>query len=136
MSEPALEHPSSLSEALDPAPEKQNRDKLYASLGMAGAFLSSACCIVPLVLFMLGAGGAWVGNLTALAPYKPLFLTVTAIFLGLAYWRVFRPAPCAEGEYCARPSSKLFIKSVLVGATLLAVAAAAFPYLAPYLLEG
>lgn len=136
MSDPALNNSPVLAQSANPDPAEQNRSKLYATLGLAGAFLSSACCIVPLVLFMLGAGGAWIGNLTALAPYKPLFLTVTAIFLGLAYWRVFRPAPCAEGEYCAKPSSKLFIKSVLVGATLLAAAAAAFPYLAPYLLEG
>ncbi len=136
MSDPALNHSPVLQQAANPASSEQNRSRLYAALAAAGALLSSACCIVPLVLFMLGAGGAWIGNLTALAPYKPIFLGVTAVFLGIAYWRVFRPAPCAEGEYCAKPSSRLFIKSVLVAATLLAVAAAAFPYLAPYLLEG
>ena len=35
--------------------------------GILGAIAASSCCIVPLVLFSLGATGAWVGNLGALA---------------------------------------------------------------------
>ena len=54
------------------APRSADHKGLFATLGLAGAFLASACCIVPLVLVTLGISGAWIGNLTALEPYKPL----------------------------------------------------------------
>ncbi len=42
------------------------RQHLIAAGGILGALAASSCCIVPLVLFGLGIGGAWIGNLTAL----------------------------------------------------------------------
>ena len=30
-----------------------------------------SCCVVPLALFALGVSGAWIANLTQLAPYQP-----------------------------------------------------------------
>jgi mercuric ion transport protein len=45
--------------------------KLVAAGGVLGAFAASSCCIAPLALFSLGISGAWIGNLTALAPYQP-----------------------------------------------------------------
>lgn len=44
-----------------------------AGAGMAGALLASSCCIAPLVLVTLGVSGAWIGALSAMAPYQPLF---------------------------------------------------------------
>ena len=40
-----------------------------AAGGMLGALAASSCCILPLALFTLGISGAWIANLTALAPY-------------------------------------------------------------------
>src|SRR5258708_21257504 len=54
------------------------RQRLAAVGGILGALAASSCCIVPLILFSLGIGGAWIGNLTALAPYKPLSIIGTA----------------------------------------------------------
>src|SRR3546814_9143726 len=42
-----------------------------AAGALIGAGLASACCVVPLLLVMLGISGAWIANLTALEPYKP-----------------------------------------------------------------
>src|SRR6266481_210174 len=50
------------------------REGLLAAGGVIGAIAASSCCILPLVLFTLGISGAWIGNLTALAPYQPIFL--------------------------------------------------------------
>jgi len=58
--------------------------------GVLGAVAASSCCILPLVLFSLGISGAWIGNLTALAPYQPVFVTATLGFLGYGYWLVYR----------------------------------------------
>lgn len=104
-----------------------------AAVGLGGALLVSSCCILPLVLVTLGISGAWVGSLTVLEPYKPLFLTSAAIFLGLGYWRVyFRTRPlCAEGSYCARSSSSRLTKVALWGATVLVISTATINWWAP-----
>ena len=39
--------------------------------GVAAAIGASVCCLGPLVLLMLGIGGAWIGNLAAFEPYRP-----------------------------------------------------------------
>src|SRR6266851_5223734 len=57
-------------------------EKLLAAGGVLGALAASSCCIVPLVLFSLGVSGAWIGNLTRLAPYQPYFIAATAACLG------------------------------------------------------
>ena len=61
--------------------------------------------IVPLLLFMLGISGAWIGNLAALEPYQPYFLAAAAAFLGIGYYLVYRrpKAACDDGQACARP---------------------------------
>ena len=50
------------------------RQRLVAVGGILGALAASSCCIVPLILFSLGIGGAWIGNLTVLEPYRPIFI--------------------------------------------------------------
>jgi mercuric ion transport protein len=112
------------------------RQRLAATGGILGALASSACCILPLVLFSLGIGGAWIGNLTAMAPYKPLFLTATAGMLGYGFYLVYRKpkAACDEGAACTRPLPNQFVKLGLWTATVLAIAAFAFDYIAPVLL--
>jgi len=66
-----------------------DRKGLFAALGLAGAFLASACCIVPLVFVTLGISGAWIGNLTALEPYKPLTSGIAIVFIGLGLSLIF-----------------------------------------------
>lgn len=64
------------------------RQRLVALGGILGAIAASSCCVIPLILFSLGIGGAWIGNLTALAPYKPLFVAGTAGLLGYGFYLV------------------------------------------------
>jgi mercuric ion transport protein len=54
--------------------------------GLLGALAASSCCILPLALFVLGVSGAWIANLTQLAPYQPCFIAATIAFLGYGYW--------------------------------------------------
>jgi mercuric ion transport protein len=110
--------------------------KLLAAGGLLGALAASSCCILPLALFSLGIGGAWIGNLTVLAPYQPIFVAITLAILGFGFYRVYRPqVACAEGAACARPLSNRLVKLSLWGATLLVALALAFPYLAPLILD-
>ena len=113
------------------------RQRLVAVGGILGAIAASSCCVIPPILFSLGIGGAWIGNLTALAPYKPLFVAGTAGLLGygfyLVYWKPRRA--CGDGAACASPIPNRLVQLALWIATVLVIAAFAFDYVAPLLLR-
>ena len=112
------------------------RKSWVAAGGLLGAVAATSCCILPVALFSLGMGGAWIGNLTALAPYQPIFVAISLGLLGYGYWLVYRrpKAACADTAACARPMPNRIVKLILWLATVLVAAAVAFPYVAPYLL--
>lgn len=113
--------------------DRGGRQTWFAAAGVIGAVLASSCCIAPLVLLTLGVSGAWIGNLTALEPYKPVFLGVALVFIGLGFRQVFfKPKPaCEDGSYCARPESAIVTQVALWVATLLVVLAASIDGWAP-----
>ena len=116
--------------------QPERRQALLAVGGVLGALASSSCCILPVALFSLGASGAWLGNLSALSPYQPIFVVITLGFLASGFWLAYRrpKAACDGSPACARPTSGGIVKAALWSATLLVVAALAFPYVAPALL--
>ena len=72
--------------------------------GVIAGIGASLCCVGPLVLLALGIGGAWIGNLTALEPYRPIFVGLTLLFLGLAFRKLYmEPRGCAAESACAEP---------------------------------
>ena len=115
----------------------RRQQSLAVAGGFLGALAASSCCILPLVLFSLGVSGAWIGNFTQLAPYQPYFIAATIGFLGYGYWLVYRSAKlaCADGEACARPLPNRLVKTGLVLATILVVAALGFDFLAPLFID-
>ena len=110
---------------------------LLAAGGLLGALAASSCCILPLTLFGFGVSGAWIGNFTRLAPYQPYFIAAAIICIGAGGWLVRRTSTrvCAEGEACARPLSRRLIKTSLVVAASLTLAAVAFDLFGPLLLS-
>ena len=89
------------------SPEKTGRWPLIG--GVVAAITASLCCIGPLVLVMLGIGGSWIANLSALEPFRPYFLGVSVIFLFFA-WKKFTATPlrlARLGLYasCRRPAA-------------------------------
>lgn len=111
---------------------------VFAGGSVLGALAMSSCCIVPLALFGLGVTGAWIGNLAALYPYKPYLFAATAVFLGLGFYRVYRKPGAVAREAnrrCGTPLSIRVTKSALWLSTTLVLAALAFPYYAPLLLD-
>ena len=106
------------------------RAPLFA--GGLAAILASTCCLGPLLLISLGFSGVWIGNLTVLEPYRPLFIGAALVALFFAYRRIFRPASaCKPGEVCAilqvRSSYRLLFWVVLA----LVLVALGFPYILP-----
>jgi mercuric ion transport protein len=110
--------------------------RLVSVGGILAALGAASCCVVPFALFTLGISGAWISNLTALEPYQPIFAAITFCFLGYGFYLVYRKpkAACADGSYCAKPSSGRIAKIGLWTATVLVAIALGFPRLAPYFL--
>jgi mercuric ion transport protein len=101
--------------------------------GGVAAVLASSCCLGPLLLVTLGFSGAWIGNLSRLEPYRPLFIGAALITLLFAGRRIFRsPGACKPGEVCPLPDTRRAYK-VLFGmvASLVAVALV-YPYVARF----
>jgi mercuric ion transport protein len=100
---------------------------------MLGGLAASSCCILPLVLFSIGVSGAWIGNLTRLAPYQPYFVAAALVSLGAGYRAVHRSSKrdCAGNGECARGLPNSLIRAVLIVATALVAAALGFDFIAP-----
>ena len=109
---------------------KSGRGALVA--GGLGALLASTCCLGPLVLVTLGVSGAWIGNLTMLEPYRPLFIGAALIAMVFAYQRIFRPLQdCKPGELCAVLRVRRAYRVVFWIVAALVIVAFAFPYVLP-----
>jgi mercuric ion transport protein len=83
---------------------------MKTTLSLAASLLSAlgatACCALPLLLVSLGLGGAWTLRVQRLSAYQPGFATLTMIFMGLAFHRLYiRPRACAGDGTCAPPGA-------------------------------
>lgn len=104
------------------------------ALGGIAALLASACCLGPLLLIMLGVSGAWIGNLVALEPFRPLFTGVALVALFFAWRRIFRsPERCAPAEVCAVPRVRAAYKVAFGVVSVLVLIGLLFPYALPLL---
>jgi mercuric ion transport protein len=84
--------------------------------GLSSALLASVCCIGPLVFAALGVGvgatGFWTGTagvLKGLLPYRPVFIGLTVLLLGVGFYLAYRKpesARCVPGEACAQGDTK------------------------------
>lgn len=100
--------------------------------GAAAAIGASACCAGPLLLVVLGIGGAWGARLVALEAYQPWFIAAALAFFGAAFYRLYRtPATCAPDEACAVPAVRRRQRVIFWVVALLAAALMAFPLYAP-----
>jgi len=100
--------------------------------GILAGIGASVCCVGPLVLLALGVSGAWIGNLAALEPYRPIFIVLMLLFLGLAFRQLYRvPQACAPGTPCADPRTNSRQRAIfwVVAGSLLALLAV--PWFAP-----
>ena len=113
------------------AERTQGRGALFA--GGVAAILASTCCLGPLVLITLGFSGAWIANLTALEPYRPVFIAAALVALYFAWRRIWRPAAaCQPGEMCAVPRVNTAYKALFWIVFALVLIAVGFPYAAPW----
>jgi len=104
------------------------KEKLTAVGSVIAAVAASICCIGPLVAVTLGVGS--LAAASGLQKWRPLFLGVTFVLLGVAWYLTYRKPKaqgCAEGTPCAATPGAKGGKFVLWIATAIAVALAALP---------
>jgi mercuric ion transport protein len=107
--------------------------QLWASA--LAAVVGSLCCVAPLVFITLGISGAWISHLTALEPYRPIFIGVMLVFIGLAFRQLYiLPARCAPGEACADPRLQRRQRQMFWFVVVGLAALIAFPWHASYLI--
>ena len=103
--------------------------------GVIGTLLASVCCLGPLVLVLLGIGGAWVSGVSALYPFKPYLLAATTAFLAWSGYMLYRPRKtCAIGSLCANPRLLRVQRIVFWAVVVTVVTVALLPEILPRLL--
>jgi len=101
------------------------------ALAVVASLLASTCCVLPLVLVLVGITGAWMSTLVAMKPVTPYAIAITVAALGWSGWLLFKPAAACDIEdgNCAttRPAMRrLFVACAVFIALLLS-----FPLFAP-----
>ncbi len=134
----AIAEESTIAAQRRPGMAESDQKTLLAGGSLLGALAMTSCCIMPLTLFSLGVTSAWIGNLAALYPYRPIFFVITAGLLAAGFHKAYRKPTAAAGEAegsCAASISDRVTKAALWSATTLALVALAFPYAMPLILE-
>ncbi len=117
---------------------KSTSSASFAVIGTTAALLASTCCVLPLTLILLGITGAWIGNLSALEPYRAYFIAVAAISIGIGFYKVYtKPTSlsCDPDSYCAKPYSEKITKTILWIAAFLVILSALWPYVVPIIFK-
>ena len=107
-----------------------------AAGGVLAVLGATTCCILPLVLTLIGVSGAWMANLRALSPYQPYFVILSVLAISYGFYQVYwKPRKqCAEGQACARPIGGNIVKVTLWTGALLVLATVTFPLWFPLVL--
>lgn len=121
-------------------PSSDNLLPKRLSLGLIGLALlssiaASSCCVLPLILVLVGLTGAWMAHLALLKPFVVPFTVLALVALAGAGYLLFRPGSDAANtcdsvnrdcDSSCRRSRKVFIVcALLIGLLLL------FPLIAP-----
>lgn len=115
---------------------KSDNAKGTLVVGLLAGLTASACCAGPLILLMLGISGSWIGNLSALEPYRPLFIMLAVVFLGLAYRKIFlKPKSCDANAVCATQQGKRSQQIIFWITALVVMLSISFPWYAPFLFD-
>jgi mercuric ion transport protein len=114
-----------------PAPEAAS-----IAAGAIAALGASTCCVLPLVLVTIGAGGAWVAQVRELERFYYAFVAIAVAAFGYAFYRLyFRAAGCAPADdACASPVVRTRQRIAFWATLIVAKALLLFPIYGPHLL--
>lgn len=102
------------------------------ALAVGASLIASTCCVLPLVLVLVGITGAWMANLAVLKPVTPVFIGLALVALAWAGYLVFRPATvCAPGDGGACATARPAMRRVFLGCAVFIAILLMFPLIAP-----
>ena len=114
---------------MNPLPEHK-AGKLLAFAVLA-SLLASTCCVLPLVLVLVGITGAWMVHLTALKPLTPYAIALTLGALGWAGLLLFRPAAACAVEDPACGTIRPVMRRLYAACAVFIALLLGFPLIAP-----
>ena len=100
------------------------------------AIIGASCCVIPLLFFNLGIGGAWLSNLAILQPLRPYLISLSILALivgGIIFWRN-RLSECTPCDETATKRKVGFIYLFII-AVLLVGTAIIWPQIEPNLIR-
>ncbi len=104
------------------------KDKPITIASILTAGLASICCIGPIAAAAVGVSAF--GAAAVLEQWRPYLLALTALMLGIAFYRAYRRP---SGEQCAcNPAGAWNRKRMVWIVTAIVVPLAAFPYYSQY----
>lgn len=114
--------------------------KWFAGFGLVaglGAIIASSCCVIPLGLAALGAGASVLGGLEMVAEWRGPLLSLSGLAIagGWGAWWFNRPIACDPGAGCATPQRSRSTIALLLCASIIVLAAAAWGDIDPVLLK-
>jgi len=107
-----------------------NKSTWGALIGALGSsFLASVCCIGPLLLVALGAGGAWASYVTFFESYRPYMIGFVALLFCYSFYKLYiKPPPCGVGHACISSRMLLIQRWVFWIIVVISIALIAFPW--------
>lgn len=115
------------------SPDRLARPALLAAV--LAALGASVCCVLPLVLVLMGISGAWISQLTALDAWRPWFTGATLLCLAGSHWSLYGPSSrCRSDGACVDPMRLRRRRAWLGLGTVLIAALLLFPYYIPWFL--
>ncbi|WP_224744361.1 mercuric transport protein MerTP [Pontibacter aquaedesilientis] len=101
-------------------------DHKLIGLGIFGAVAASTCCIVPLMALLAGTSGL-ISSFSFLEPYRYIFMSVTVLVLGLAWYQQLSPVIQTDCD-CETEKPRFYQgKTFLFMVTLFAAVMLSFP---------
>ena len=117
--------------------QNKSSEKKWIGAGLLAAFAASLCCITP-VLAVLGGLGGIASTFSFLEPLRPYLIGVTALVLGFAFYKAYKPkkeddieCACEDDE---SPAKKNFLNSkaflwIVTGVSILMFAFPSYSHL-------
>ena len=87
---------------------------------MSAAFVASLCCLLPLIVGVLGLGSA--ALMTATTPYRSIFLPAGVIGVGLGYYLYLRERQRCSSIGCAFAGGKVNLILLLLATGIVTTA--------------
>jgi mercuric ion transport protein len=103
----------------------------WTAFAVVASLVASTCCVLPLVLVLIGVTGAWMVNLAALKPWTPAFIVLALAALGWAAFLVFgKQTQCSPLDGVCQ-TTQPFVRRVFVACAIFISMLLLFPLAAP-----